>query len=470
MIYISVLHEIRQLYLFLEVNMILLMNSIRRTLLIFTMFLVAMLFLGCGQIVPVPTPTGKTAPGFTPAVPTATISPPTSTPTSSLPISSAPDGLRMAYVIDGNLYFQGGSNPPVQLTKSGDDRYPVFSDDGEKIIFYRGLIPQELYSINIDGTRENLLVTGNLLEALGLGYDKFTEIISLAFVPGTHQILFNTRQLSQADIDQKDFNRLGSKENFDLLSVDTDTGEIKILLPNGKGGSFFISPDASMIAIRAKGHIDIVDVDGQTIRRNLVTYTPTHPYDLRPKIFWNAASTELSVTLPERDIFDMSGPERLLVVRYPLDGSEGVQVAFDPPVLDGIYAVSSDGVWILYFYFYYPGKTDETIPTGFYLGNLQTGESKFYSTGTGIDPPVWSADSRHFVFDYLFLGVVDRSPTSMGDGHFLGWADANHYLYASNGMIVIGDVSGETESFTVDIPQSAVSGRTELFTFHFQDR
>ena len=191
----------------------------------------------------------------------------------------------MAYINDGNLYFQDGSNPPIQLTYSGVDSTPIFSDDGEKIIFYRGLVPHELYSINIDGAQEQALVAGSLLEILGLGYDKFTEIISLAFVPGTHKILFNTRQLSQEDIDQKDFNRLGSKENFDLLSVDADTGEIKRLLPRGQGGNFFISPEGSLMAIQAKGHIDIVNVNGQTIRRNLVTYTPTHPNDLRSKIF-----------------------------------------------------------------------------------------------------------------------------------------------------------------------------------------
>ena len=42
----------------------------------------------------------------------------------------------MAYSIDGNLYFQDGSNQPLQLTNSGEDWHLVFfSDDGEKIFF-----------------------------------------------------------------------------------------------------------------------------------------------------------------------------------------------------------------------------------------------------------------------------------------------------------------------------------------------
>ena len=42
----------------------------------------------------------------------------------------------MAYTIDGNLYLQDGTNPPIQLTNDERrDHTPVFSDDGEKIVF-----------------------------------------------------------------------------------------------------------------------------------------------------------------------------------------------------------------------------------------------------------------------------------------------------------------------------------------------
>jgi Tol biopolymer transport system component len=449
--------------------MLLSMTTLKR--IIVSLFVASL--AACGVAAPVPTITLTTMPSPTPDIPTAPLALPTpsvtSTATSSLPVSSAPDGLRMAYVIDGNLYFQGGSNPPVQLTKSGDDRYPVFSDDGEKIIFRRGLLPYGLYSINIDGTQELALITGDLLDNLGSGYDEYTEIVAFGVVPGTHQVLFNTRQLSPTDIEHMDMNRPGAQENYDLLSVDADTGKIRSLLPQGKGGNFAVSPDGNRVAIQANGHIDVVSIDGQIVIPNLVAYTPTHPYDLRPRIFWKADSTELIITLPVREIADLSGPESLLVGRYPLDGSNSMQVAFDPPVLDGDYDVSPDGNWILYFYFYYPGKTDETIPTGIYLSNLQTGESKLHSTGIG--PPIWGPDSRHFVFDYLFLGVVDGPQIFLNATNFLGWVDAEHYLCVSNGMIGIGDVNGEIELFDVDIPQTSVSPRySGLFTFHFQDR
>ena len=97
---------------------------------------------------------------------TATISPtktpkPTATPT-SLPIVPL-DGLRMAYIVDGNLYIQDSGKEPVQLTNSGKDHAPIFSDDGEKIIFSRSdfpsTSPRDIYSINADGTQEQVLIT-----------------------------------------------------------------------------------------------------------------------------------------------------------------------------------------------------------------------------------------------------------------------------------------------------------------------
>lgn len=447
--------------------MLRLMNALKR--IVVSLLMVSL--VACGVVTPVPTTTVRITTTITPPFPTATVSLPTPTrttiSTSSFPVPSAPNGLRMAYVIDGNLYFQEGNNLPVQLTGSGEDRNPVFSDDGERLIFYRGLIPHDLYSVNVDATQEQTLVTGSLLEDLGFGYDKFTEVASLAFVPGTHDVLFNTRQLSQADIDQKDFNRLGSKANYDLLSVDADTGEIVRLLPNGKGGNFFLSPNGNMVAIQASGHIDVIDIDGRTIRPNFISYTPTYPYDLSPKVFWNADSTELIATLPAREIFDMSGPETLSVWRYSIDSSRGVQVAIDPPLLDSDYAVSPDGNWILYNYFYYPGKTAENVISGLYLGNLRDGSTQLYAPG--IATPVWSLDSTHFIYDGLFLGGVDSSPQPIGEGRLLGWGDATRYLYIFDGEIVIGKVDGGVLSIPVGASGKSPAGWPDLFTFIFLD-
>ena len=111
-----------------------------------------------------------------------------STPTSSLPISPpAPDGLRMAYIVDGNLHFQEGSNPVVQLTDSGEDwRLLFFSENGEKLFFLRRITPHSLYSINRDGSQEKALVTNNILQTIGTEYDEATLLCDINLVPNTH--------------------------------------------------------------------------------------------------------------------------------------------------------------------------------------------------------------------------------------------------------------------------------------------
>lgn len=394
---------------------------------------------------------------------------PSPTPTSPLPVAPAPDGLRLAYVVDGNVYFQDGSEPPLQLTHSEKDSTPVFSDDGERLVFYRGLVPHDLYSVNLDGTQEKALITGDLFSSLGPGYNKFTEIVALAFVPGTHQILFNTRELSQGDIDFPDINRIGTW-NADLLSLNADTGKIKELLPKGKGGNFYISPDGSRVAIQGEGHIDVTDIDGRMIRRHLVTYTPTQPYVLRPNVSWNYDSTELIVALPAREIFDLSGPEAFTIWRYAIDGSTKMQLALDPPPLNSCCA-SPDGNWFLYSYYYYPGKTSDKIPDGLYLGNLQNSDGQFYHPNYLYY--YWSSDSVHFIYgvDELFIGGINKQPRFIDKGQFLGWLDNNRFLYYKfeDTKLRIGSIDGTSIPIFTRIPKHLTLQGAYSFTFVFME-
>ncbi len=148
----------------------------------------------------------------------------------------------------GNLYVEDSGKPTIQLTNSGQDRMPVFSDDGEKIVFYRGPMPEknQVYVISMDGIGERKLVTPDLLAMLGLGYDEFTELYSLAFVPNTHQVLFNTYHRNPVTplVAIWEYSHSG-----DLLIVNTDTGQIKQLVTPGKAGNFLVSPNGKRIAI-----------------------------------------------------------------------------------------------------------------------------------------------------------------------------------------------------------------------------
>jgi Tol biopolymer transport system component len=377
----------------------------------------------------------------------------------------------MAYVVEGNLYIQDGSNPPIQLIDSGEDGYPIFSDDGEKIVFFRGTVPHDLYAINADGSQEQALVTSRLLTSLGLGYDGSTELRSLAFVPGSHRLLFNTHQLDPYDIELNSPNRIASKKNDDLLLLDIDTGEIKRLLPSGQGGGFKVSPDGSLVAILASGHVDVVGIDGRVIHRNLVTYTPSQPIELWPDIKWTPDSDELIVLLPIETEYDMEGPETRSVWHYAIDGSPAVQVSLDPPPMGGLESVSPDRNWIIYQYFP-EGIMSRQVPL--YMGNLHDGRTQLYAPDAA--PHDWGPDSMHFVYEEtgqeLFLGVVDGPPKFIDKGGFQGWVDASHFIYIStaNEMIVMGEIGGETMMILAGEPGSSLLSSLGGFTFVLLDR
>ena len=374
----------------------------------------------------------------------------------------------MAYVIEGNLYLQDGFNPPVQLTDDErPDRNPVFADDGEKLVFLRGLIPHDLYSINPDGSQEQLLVSGNTLGQLGLGYDELSEIRLFAFIPGTHQLLFNTHQLDEENFGANTFNRLYSEKNNDLLMVNTDTGEIRRILEPGQCEQFEIAPTGDMLAVVREGQIDLVDLSGQLIRRNFFTYTPTQPYELYPYLDWKNDPTELFVTVPVDAEYDFDGPETRTLWRITVDGTLKTEISLEVPLLSNDYAVSPDGQWVVNYYYYYVGKTDENITTGVYLGNLHDNSSQLISEA---NPSLmhWSADSTHFLFgdNQVFLGTINgRSDLIAEKSPILGWIDSRRFLfysYEDEQIISMGDIDGRI----VDIPFISHQQIAEIaFTF-----
>lgn len=393
----------------------------------------------------------------------------------------------------GDIYVQNAGNVPVQLTYGEDNTRPLFSDDGEKLTFFHNPEPFTfsifgLSSIHIDGTQEQILVTGELLKPLGYGYNEFTEVLSWAYVPGTHQVLFNTRQVDEQSV--YDVGRSG-KENLDLLSVNVDTGAIKLLLPLGRGGDFQISPDGSMVAIQTTGHIDVVDIDGQMIRHDLVTYTPSRRYELVPDMFWTEDSTELIVALPVDTVYEVrrdtctTDAGARSVWRYALDGSAPIQIPLDPlPIGNGsdAFGISPDRNWMFYQHYYHPycptGQTDKTTIPGRYLVNLQEGTTQWYSSNA---VPFWSPDSRYFLYDLyeqgMFIGSIDEPPalTDYRAGS-LGWLDPAHYLayYAvdESAVGVIGEINGETIYFPMGVPVSVLedTGRKSKLDFIYLDR
>lgn len=410
------------------------MKTSNQTPFLFIIFTLAIQLAACGVATPAPTATATALPRLTPSAILASTEPPqtpsfTSTP-SPIPISSPPDGLRMGYIIDGNLYFQDGSNPPLQLTNSGEDWHILFfSEDGEKLFFLRGITPHSLYSINVDGSQEKALVTNNILQSLSVEYDEATMICHISLVPNTHVMLFKTCFYPEPN----NYNVLGG--NNELIAVDGDTGDVKKLLPPGQVSDYYSSPDGRLLAIHAIGHVNLFDINGEIIRRNLLTYVPSEPIYLPPDVHWIQDSSGLIFVLPFPTFYDTSGgAPNYTVWRYALDGSSGTQVPLDPMPKD-LVKVSPDGNWVAY-------RNDHGA---LYLGDLRDGSTQLFESQPGFSFFDWNADSKYFVYGggNLYLISIDASPNLIDKGDFIGWLDANRYLYISNKAIVMGNVDGE---------------------------
>jgi hypothetical protein len=446
--------------------------------------LLIFLLAACG---PVPaeqpvTPTAKSAPTSTPvplSLPTTTATPdpipiPMSTATEIFPL----DNLRMAYIVDGNLYVQDGSNPPKQLSNSGENLYPIFSDDGEKIVFHRGEIKDNdrIFSISADGSHKLALITNDWLTNLGVG----TKAGHLAFVPNTHQMLFNS-YLCPEDLS------LGC--TVGLFLADTDTGIIKeIMSPTLSGhlagydinswyGNFSISPGGKLMSVAHAGQIDILDMNGKVIHSSIMNYTPSTPVELYPRVLWLPDSRGLIVAIPAEIDYQgawASGDPAYTIWRYTFDDNVATQIPLDPsptwvhPECNDLMSVSPDGNWVVYF-------TDNFKVYG---GNLADGSAQLYLPYVDCTPTYWSSDNIHFIYGrhiigQPILGSIDTSPASI-PGFFLGWIDAKRYIYFPNSsfpnkeniQILVGEIGGGTlVTYQSNASVPTVPPYSESFTF-----
>jgi hypothetical protein len=437
-----------------------------------------MLFLillaACGTIVPSAAPIPTSAPTFTTvslttaAVPTETSLPteipiPTEMlPNTPMPTQTPPPlvtvaGLRVAYIIDGNLYVQDSGAQPIRLTNSGKDSQPVFSDDGQKLIFRR---KEELndptkgwsfntYSINADSTHEQLLVNASKLKAFGAYYDDFSEAAYLEFAPGTHHLLFNTRQTTG-------YHQIAPWENLhlnqDLFSLDADSGEMKQLLSKGFGGHFDIAPNGKVAwLLTLTGPIHIIDLSGKVVQGNIAEYPVGWMEWSRPPIQWSDDSNKL-IVIPIAEPLDDS-MRGFTIWRYILDNTQN-KTSFDlpGPSASASYKISPDGNWVLYSYINREGG--DTSQDGVYLGDLRTGTTSLIGKAQLYGLPAsyfWSPDSTHFISSDpqkgLYSADINGKYALLQSEVFDGWLDANHYLYRLHGNEVMGEVGADDKKF-----------------------
>jgi hypothetical protein len=350
----------------------------------------------------------------------------------------------MLFAKDGDLYFQDGEDAPIKLTHIGGEHATphaaILSDDGKKVVFFRPNY-RDIYSINTDGSHEQLIVKNRPLAEYTGWYSQF--------IPNTHILLFNTYQCEK----QGETTLCATG----VSSVDTDTAEIKELVKPDKVGlyttisNFNASPDGKMIAVEYPGYVDILDINGKAIRRNVIPYTPgipstTNGLSLLPSTSWLPDSSGLIVTVPDSVQFvagfDMPAYS---VWRYDMDTAAATRISLTPSLVDlpvatcGGHGVSPDGNWILYY-----GSEDYTLdPLGgtysLYIGDLRNGQVQRYDMLYCWGGGGWGPDSRHFSYGDR-LGVIGKPSIAIIFSQLNRWVDDFHFIFAESGPIRVSEI------------------------------
>ena len=393
------------------------------------------------------------------------------------PIPAATE-LRVAFVQvteHGNnaWLWTEGEEEAVPLTKDGGVGDVKISDDGEIVAFTRG---DGLWMVRSNGADERELVSAEDFAAMEAreSLDFEVRLNRFKWVPGTHILAFNTQLQME----------IGLVLNDDLHLINADTLERALLLPPGKGGEFYHSPDGRQIAVVTPGTISLMNADGSD-RREAFTYTPVATHSevrFYAQPVWSADSGSLRVAIPPVDPLADPSPQ-VSVWNIPTDATSAGLIRNIATGLTGIDSsiISPDLRYIAHLY------SEQSDPASFPMSSLlitdldNGGTVTYYpQTDTGIQATLesgetitelpaatlfygWAPDSLHFAFltqsggeapPQVLIGQLGGDTAPMYDDADImmdvRWVDPDRYLFLARGSrgwsIVLGKIGGPVKT------------------------
>jgi hypothetical protein len=366
----------------------------------------------------------------------ATAPPPEAGPTLA---PTPPQPLRVAYVKDGNVWLWTEGIGAAPLTASGSIQDVRLSDDGQVAAYVRESIPfrPEILAVNTDGSGERLLVSSADFLATYSGSPGDAPsgigVYHMGWKPDSHILYYNTRPLFEGP-------GLGGYD--DLRMVNADTLEKVTIFNPGEGGMFYFSPNGAQLAILTPTSISLVNADGGSLRRNVLTFASVITYSeylYYPHPVWAADSSALRVAIPPADpLLEPLPPTSLWYI--PADGSPAL---FSGSILAIPFAwpdtaISPDLSRVGYV-------VSVGVPTDnlreLHLANADATGDTVYIGGEMAEFIGWLPNSAQFVFVVRGSGAtrgthvgsvgggyttLSTDPSLMSD---ITWVDSTHFLY-----------------------------------------
>lgn len=353
----------------------------------------------------------------------------TSEPTDEPVPPSEAGGAAIVYIDDGQPWMLRHGETARQLSDVRNLFDVLISDDGARVVMLRrdpsdGPPPAEVLAVNADGSGQTSLLTPATFNAL---YDHegflHNDLGSIAFIPGSHDLLLNTRAVPEGP---------GLIKYDDLLRLDGETGELATLLPPGEGGDFLVSPDGSRVAVVKPDSIGLLDPDGSNSLPDLIPYEPVITYSefqYYAQPVWSRDGLQLGVAIPSSDILD--DDPRGEIWQVAKDGSDA----------------RSRGAFAGDFYFEQQRGGSLLSPTLDHVAFFRrTGDERIMVL-SAIEEPVeqvydrqvtrwngWSPDGRHFIYGTgdpasAKRGAWGTDPIPMPSGTEYRWLSVDAFLY-----------------------------------------
>ncbi|MFZ5856155.1 MAG: hypothetical protein ACOYZ6_04930 [Chloroflexota bacterium] len=337
--------------------------------------------------------------------------------------------LKIAYILDGNVWLWDGGAPARQLTSEGDATQVKIADDGLVIAYQRR---QSLWAINTDISSPRLLVNipsfanppHTLVEKSALLLGRFD------FQPDTHWIYFSTAWPSRGyNVSSADLNR-----------VDADNPIPQTLMSEG-AGDFLFSPNGHLLSITKLSEIEMRDVKSWHRVTSLGLQTTPKVADVI-QVCWASDSKGFYVFLMRTNMDEMH--EYYFVSS---DGSGASRLAWGYGSRERISQpyLSPDGTKVAHVV--QNGTTYELQ-----VLNLSTKENKLITSYSGaplLVPVGWTPDSKLVIFynsHPLFLQIagIGYPPTQLTESvtpNSLRWISADRFIFFREGNLLIGQIN-----------------------------
>lgn len=396
--------------------------------------------------------------------------PPAASPVPAMTPTPTPgpvEDLVVVYTRDHNAWLWTESGGERQLTKDGGVDQVLLSDDKGVVAFRRG---NGLWAVNADGSNERQLVKENDMpvpqEGELAGSITGMTINQLEWIPGSRQLLFNTRMV---------FDGPGLLLSDDLWRVDADGLFLENLFAPGDGGNFAIAPDGRQVALITPDSISLASLDGADKQR-IFGYTPVITYSefryyARP--IWSPSGDTLGVIVPPPDPLGTENQAHG-IWRLHTDGTPAVLAGTietrgnrplpEPSISPGLEMIA-----------YLSGSEvePERVDLLFVSWGDTVSSPTFYTSGVDSFGE-WAPGGERFSFTrppgqtgsiIAFTGRLDEEPQQVGSGEAAAitvhWVDDDRYLYlqasAKGWDLILADGDGS------DVLVAAVVGQPPAF-------